>query len=452
MPRALISSRPCTCDRHALEVALASASRVLAERRRRQVVAGAVLQVARAVHRLGQIAASATAALDLRRGPATIRLSRCFGGASCVALVRRRADLWRLEAVVGQQRALDERRRDRSARSRPRRPGRSQHSVRVAISRARSRAAAAATRARSACEARARAPSPTTSQRLPSAWVSASDLNERRASPLSRAARRPARARSRAGPRRRTCRSRPCRRRSSGCSVVARSITHDRIAPRHDAPRSPGACRDCATAKRQPRHRGGKTRPSPLPLRPLDAPIHPDLRRERLDAQDRDPRQPRARPSARWAEACPRWTPPSSAGRDRGRARARGRRAGAGRARRHGPGAAGRPGPDPLAPGPDQGRHPQGGLLRDDQQGVRLGRARRRDPRPGDPRGRRRGRRRRRHGVDVARRRTCSRRRASASAWATPRRSTRWSTTGSPTRSPASRCSSRRPRSATSWS
>ena len=32
-------------------------------------------------------------------------------------------------------------------------------------------------------------------------------------------------------------------------------------------------------------------------------------------------------------------------------------------ARRHGPGPPGRPGPDPLAPGADQGRHPEGGLL-----------------------------------------------------------------------------------------
>ena len=41
---------------------------------------------------------------------------------------------------------------------------------------------------------------------------------------------------------------------------------------------------------------------------------------------------------------------------------------------------------------------------------------------------------------------------ASATAWATPRRWTRWSTTASPTRSAASRCSTRRPRSATSSS
>ena len=76
---------------------------------------------------------------------------------------------------------------------------------------------------------------------------------------------------------------------------------------------------------------------------------------------------------------------------------------GGGRPRDHGPGAAGRPGPDPVAPGADQGRHPQGGLLGDDQQGLRLERARGRDPRRADPRRRRRGRRRRRHGVDVVR-------------------------------------------------
>ena len=58
-------------------------------------------------------------------------------------------------------------------------------------------------------------------------------------------------------------------------------------------------------------------------------------------------------------------------------------------ARRHGPGAPGRPGADPVAPGPDQGRDPQGGLLRDDQQGLRLGHPRRRHPRHRDPRRRR---------------------------------------------------------------
>src|SRR4051794_33829991 len=50
------------------------------------------------------------------------------------------------------------------------------------------------------------------------------------------------------------------------------------------------------------------------------------------------------------------------------------------RARRGGPGpgpgcglragAPGGPGPNPLAPGADQGRHPQGGALGDDQQGL----------------------------------------------------------------------------------
>ena len=56
----------------------------------------------------------------------------------------------------------------------------------------------------------------------------------------------------------------------------------------------------------------------------------------------------------------------------------------------------------------------------------------------------------RRHGVDVERAVPAARRPASACAWATPRCSTRWSRTGSATRSAGSRCSRRRPRSATS--
>ena len=67
------------------------------------------------------------------------------------------------------------------------------------------------------------------------------------------------------------------------------------------------------------------------------------------------------------------------------------------------PGAAGGPGPDPLAPGADRGRDPEGGPLGDDQQGLRLGHARDRARRPGGPRRRPRGRRHRRYGVDVER-------------------------------------------------
>ena len=102
-----------------------------------------------------------------------------------------------------------------------------------------------------------------------------------------------------------------------------------------------------------------------------------------------------------------------------------GRRAGPGPARRDGPGAAGRPGPDPLAPGADRGGDPEGGLLRDDQQGLRLGRARGRHPRHRDPRRRPRGRASAAAWSRCPTRPTCCRRRASASAWATPRRSTR---------------------------
>ena len=100
--------------------------------------------------------------------------------------------------------------------------------------------------------------------------------------------------------------------------------------------------------------------------------------------------------------------------RDGGRARARGRRTGAGRARRDGHRAPGRAGPDPVAPGADQGRDPGGCQLRDDQQGLRVRHAGRRAARHGDPRRRARRRCRRRHGVDVDARRTCSTARASA--------------------------------------
>ena len=136
-------------------------------------------------------------------------------------------------------------------------------------------------------------------------------------------------------------------------------------------------------------------------------------------AQDRDPRhRPHARRQARRRPVQP---PGHRARRDRHprRARARGRRTRAGPARRHGPGAAGRRRPDPLAPGADRRRDPQGGLLRDDQQGLRLRRARRRPARRRDPGGRRRRGRRGRDGVDVAGARTCCRRPASARAWAT---------------------------------
>ena len=195
--------------------------------------------------------------------------------------------------------------------------------------------------------------------------------------------------------------------------------------------------------------RGGARR-RPLPSRQPDAGTRLPGGSS-FHAQDRDPRRrphPDRQDGRRALDAA---TPPSSAALAIS-ARARARRGGAraGRARHHRPGAAGRPGPDPLAPGADQGRDPQGGLLGDDQQGLRLGAARERAARPGDPR--RRPARSAWAGAwsRCRRRPTCSPQAASATAWATPRCSTRWSTTASPTRSRASRCSSRRPRSATS--
>ena len=125
--------------------------------------------------------------------------------------------------------------------------------------------------------------------------------------------------------------------------------------------------------------------------------------------------------------------------RDHGGARALRGRPRAGRAGRLRPGPAGRPGPDPLAPGPDQGRDPEGGPLGDDQQGLRLGHALDRHRRHRDPRRRHRGRRHRRDGVDEPGAAPACPAPASGTGWATSKRSTRWSTTASPTPSPKSR-------------
>ena len=156
---------------------------------------------------------------------------------------------------------------------------------------------------------------------------------------------------------------------------------------------------------------------------------------------------PRARPSASSAAACHHRRHRTRGDRDHRGARTRRRRTRGGRPRRHGPGAPGRAGPDPLAPGPDQGRDPEGGLLGDDQQGLRLGPARLGAARPGDPR-------------------AATSRSASAAAWSrcrgalpAARRALRLphgrrqgARRDGPRRAdqpvqPASRCSSRRPRS-----
>ena len=94
-------------------------------------------------------------------------------------------------------------------------------------------------------------------------------------------------------------------------------------------------------------------------------------------AQHRDPRAAARTPVGKLGGGLSS-LPATELGGDRhqGGARARRRRARAGPARRDGPGAAGRAGPDPLAPGADRGRDPEGGHLRDDQQGLRVGRPR----------------------------------------------------------------------------
>ena len=137
--------------------------------------------------------------------------------------------------------------------------------------------------------------------------------------------------------------------------------------------------------------------------------------------------------------------------RDRGGARARRGRARPGPARRDGPGAAGRPGPDPLAPGADRGaasrrRSPRRRSTRS---------APRACARPasstGDPRGRRRGRASAAAWSRCRRRPTCCRRRASAIRMGDAKALDAMVHDGltQPVQR-ASRCSRRRPRSATS--
>ena len=251
-------------------------------------------------------------------------------------------------------------------------------------SRARSPTFAAMTRARSASK-RSRAPSPATIQRLPSAWVIARCLKVVFASPESSSAcSSPPACRARC-PCRRTPRWRRCRRRvSMGAEVVVETCIRRRRLRQYDAPMPKTVILGSART----------------PIGKLGGGLS-TLKATELGGI-----------------AISR------------RARASGRRSRAGRPRRDGPGAPGRPGADPLAPGADRRRHPEGGLLRDDQQGLRLGHARRpasstRRSAPATSRS-----------ASAAawspcrRRPTCCRRRASATAWATRRRSTPWSTTG----------------------
>ena len=164
---------------------LAERPRVVGERRRGEVVAGPVLQVARRVDRRGDDRGVGDRRLDSVRRR---RRSGCRG-----------AWAWRPRSGRPPARTCADRSCSRRGSCPPRAPprprrsrrltcawsaGTSQHSTRVESSRARSRASAAATRARSGVKS-LRAPSPTVSQRLPSAWVSASALNERCASPLA---------------------------------------------------------------------------------------------------------------------------------------------------------------------------------------------------------------------------------------------------------------------------
>src|SRR5579884_672010 len=250
-----------------------------------------------------------------------------------------------------------------AAISAPKPSGSAQHRVSEAISRARAWAAAAATRARSGSN-RSRSPSPTRISRRPSAWMSASSPSFGRASPDSASA---ARAPEPGSP--------------GGGSPSKKPTT---IVSAPVARGSPVLASTCTAAHAisdydwsDPSEPGGNAHEPGAPA----------------DAKDRDPvrRANADREAGRW----PLDARGHRARRDGDQGRAGARRGGAraGPARRDGAGPPGRPGPDPLPAGPDQGGHPPGGLLGDDQQGLRLGHPRLLPDRQRDPR-RRPGRRR----------------------------------------------------------
>ena len=235
-------------------------------------------------------------------------------------------------------------------------------------------ASAAATRARSAVKS-SRSPRPTTSTR--SGLLRAQDREGLEARLDVR--RSPAPRRSRPG--RSSPAKRPMQSRSASVSAGAESECSRRMTA-HDSHRpSCGLGVPARTICRLPSPRRTR-RPNSMPKSVIlvhrPHALREDGWRARLDEGHR----------ARWQG-------------DRGCARAlRGRRR-AGRLSRLRTGSAGRPGADPLASGPDRGRHPQGGSLRDDQQGLCLRDALGRASGSGDSRRRSERRRRRRDGVDV---------------------------------------------------
>ena len=184
MPSPSMPARPSHLDLQPLDL-LAERPRVVGQRRRGEVVAGPVLQVARRVDRRGDDRGVGDRRLD-RPAAGDDQSFEVLGlGVRVWAARRARTCADRSCSRRGScpPRAPPRPRRSRRSYLRDR-AGTSQHSTRVESSRARSRASAAATRARSGVKS-LRAPSPTVSQRLPSAWVSASALNERCASPLA---------------------------------------------------------------------------------------------------------------------------------------------------------------------------------------------------------------------------------------------------------------------------
>ena len=250
---------PLDLDRQRRRSPRRARARTRPSARRREVVAGPVLQVARAVDRRGDERRVADGALELVRGWRRSSRSRPWAG---VGVARRRATC---SARSGSRRGSCPRRAPRRSRRSPP-SGSCQQSVRGReLARPLARRGgrdAGALGGRSS----SRAPSPTSSQRLPSAWASASAATWTAPRPR-RAARRARRAARAALARPRTARPRPCRRRCSGGSGSVRDVHR-----RHDIGRAAGVrvgrrdARACGPARYRAASREAMAGPLPFSI------------------------------------------------------------------------------------------------------------------------------------------------------------------------------------------
>ena len=403
MPRASISSRPSDLDVSAV-LGVGELARALGERR-----AASGRWPACSAGRGRRSPASA----DDRGAPRPRPRDVVVGGDDQLLepRCRRRRAALGLEARRSGRRRAACPRRARRRRASPTWWGSSQHSARAPSSRARPRDRAAATRARSASKLVARRRARRGSSACPSAWVTAS-VREGRSSPR----------RSRPAP--------AARRPSTSCATPSPSKTPTAIGV--------GARCRCGVGRWWSRDARIRRRQATVES---DAP----------HAQDRDPRRrPHARRQAR-RRPVDSSTPPSSAAIAIAAALERAdvepeqvEHVVMGQVLQAGQGQI-----------PSRQAQIKAGIPKEVSSetinkvcasGVRAAG----DPRPGDPRGRRRGRRRRRHGVDVA-----GALPAAAGALRLPHGRREGARRDGPrrphaTRSAASRCSTRPPRSATS--